>query len=155
VGVICDYDILLFYNNILQLTLFFSKISNLGRAKMADKLLIIMVNAVPSKGADLHTPFFQATVAAAMEYEVEVILTGHSAELALRGVAETLYIKPNSQQTLYDSIREAYEVGVKFKVCTPALELLDGDLIPEISETIGGAYVISEAMDDNTVTFTY
>jgi predicted peroxiredoxin len=46
-------------------------------------------------------------------------------------------------------------VGVKFKVCTPALELLDGDLIPEISETIGGAYVISEAMDDNTVTFTY
>jgi hypothetical protein len=29
------------------------------------------------------------------------------------------------------------------------------DLIPEISETVGGAYVIEQAMDDDVVTFTY
>ncbi|MBD3610598.1 MAG: peroxiredoxin, partial [Gammaproteobacteria bacterium] len=29
------------------------------------------------------------------------------------------------------------------------------DLLDDISETVGGAYIISEAMDDNTVTFTY
>jgi predicted peroxiredoxin len=122
---------------------------------MADKLLIIMVNTDPNNGAELGAPFFQATVAAAMEYEVEVILTGRSGELAVRGVAEKLFIKPDSKQTVYDYIQEAYEAGVKFKVCTPTLDLWGDDLIPEITETIGGAYVISEAMDDNTVTFTY
>jgi predicted peroxiredoxin len=122
---------------------------------MADKLLIIMVNTDPNNGAELGAPFFQATVAAAMEYDVEVILTGRSGELAVRGVAERLFIKPNSKQTVYDYIREAYEAGVIFKVCTPTLDLWGDDLIPEITETIGGAYVISEAMDDNTVTFTY
>jgi uncharacterized protein len=122
---------------------------------MADKLLIIMVNTDPNNGAELGAPFFQATVAAAMEYEVEVILTGRSGELAVRGVAEKLTLKPDSKQTVYDYIREAYEAGVKFKVCTPTLDLWGDDLIPEITETIGGAYVISEAMDDNTVTFTY
>ncbi|MCP3850610.1 MAG: peroxiredoxin [Gammaproteobacteria bacterium] len=122
---------------------------------MADKLLIIMVNTDPNNGAELGAPFFQATVAAAMEYEVEMILTGRSGELAVRGVAEKLYIKPDSKQTVYDFIQEAYEAGVKFKVCTPTLDLWGDDLIPEITETIGGAYVISEAMDDNTVTFTY
>ncbi len=122
---------------------------------MADKLLIVMVNTDPNNSAELGAPFFQATVAAAMEYEVEVILTGRSGELAVRGVAEKLFIKPDSEQTVYDYIREAYEAGVKFKVCTPTLDLWGDDLIPEITETIGGAYVISEAMDDNTVTFTY
>ncbi|MCU7800990.1 MAG: peroxiredoxin [gamma proteobacterium symbiont of Lucinoma myriamae] len=122
---------------------------------MADKLLIIMVNTDPNNGAELGAPFFQATVAAAMEYEVEVILTGRSGELAVRGVAENLYIKSDSKQTAYDYIREAYEAGVKFKVCTSTLDLWGDDLIPEVTETIGGAYVISEAMDDNTVTFTY
>ena len=122
---------------------------------MADKLLIIMVNTDPNNGAELGAPFFQATVAAAMEYEVEVILTGRSGELAVRGVAENLYIKADSKQTAYDFIREAYEAGVKFKVCTSTLDLWGDDLIPEVTETIGGAYVISEAMDDNTVTLTY
>lgn len=122
---------------------------------MADKLLIIMLNTDPNNGAELGAPFFQATVAAAMEYEVEVIFTGRSGELAVRGVAEKLYVQPDSKQTVYDFIREAYEAGVKFKVCTSTLDIWGDDLIPEVTETIGGAYVISEAMDDNTVTFTY
>ncbi|MCK5696851.1 MAG: DsrE family protein [Gammaproteobacteria bacterium] len=122
---------------------------------MADKLLIVMVNTDPTNGSELGAPFFQATVAAAMEYEVEVILTGRSGELAVRGVAENLNIKPDGKQTVYDYIKEAYAAGVKFKVCTPTLELWGNDLIPEITDTIGGAYLISEAMDDNTVTFTY
>ncbi len=122
---------------------------------MADKLLIIMVNTDPNNSAELGAPFFQATVAAAMEYEVEVILTGRSGELAIRGLAEKLFIKPDSKKTVYDYIRDAYDAGVKFKVCTSTLDLWGDDIIPEVTETIGGAYVISEAMDDNTVTFTY
>ena len=70
-------------------------------------------------------------------------------------MAENIYVKQGSDKTVYDIMQEAHEAGVKFKVCTPTLELWGNDLIPEIEETVGGAYVISEAMDDTTVTFTY
>jgi len=122
---------------------------------MADKLMIVMVNTDPKNGAELGAPFFQATVAAAMEYEVEVILTGRAGELAVKGVAEKLHVKEGSPKSVYEFIKDAHEAGVKFKVCTPTLELWGEDLIPEIEETVGGAYVISQAMDDDVVTFTY
>ena len=122
---------------------------------MADKLLIIMVNTDPRNGSELGAPFFQATVAAAMEYQVEVIMTGRAGELAIKGVAEKLKIKEDSPKNVYDFIKDAHEAGVKFKVCTPTLDLWGKELIPEIEETVGGAYVISQAMDDDVVTFTY
>jgi predicted peroxiredoxin len=122
---------------------------------MANKLLILMVNTDPSDGPELGAPFFQATVAAAMEYEVEVVLTARAGELAKKGVAEKLYVKPGSPKNVYDFIKDAHEAGVKFKVCTPTLELWGTDLIPEIEETVGGAYIIEQAMSDGVVTFTY
>jgi len=122
---------------------------------MADKLLIIMVNTDPRNGPELGAPFFQATVAAAMEYDVEIIFTGNSGQLAKKGFAEKLYVQEGSEKSVYDIMKDAYEAGAKFKVCTPTIELWGDDLIPEVSETVGGAYVISEAMDENTVTFTY
>ncbi len=122
---------------------------------MADKLLIIMVNTDPSNPSELGAPFFQATVAAAMEFEVEVIMTGRAGELAKKGVAENLFVQEGSPKSVYEFIKDAAEAGVTFKVCTPTLDLWGDDLIPEIDETVGGAYVISEAMDDDTVTFTY
>jgi predicted peroxiredoxin len=122
---------------------------------MADKLIIVMVNTDPANPSELGAPFFQATVAAAMDYEVEVILTGRAGELAIRGVAERIVVQLGSKRTAYDFIQEAHEAGVTFKVCTPTLEFWGDDLIPEIDETVGGAYLISEAMDDATVTFTY
>src|SRR5512139_3558029 len=122
---------------------------------MADKLMIVMVNTNPRNGPELGAPFFQATVAAAMEYEVEVIMTGAAGKLAIKGVAENLYVKEGSPKSVYDFMKDALEAGVKFKVCAPTLELWGQDLIPEIEETVGGAYVISQAMDDDVVTFTY
>ena len=122
---------------------------------MPKKLMIVMVNTDPANGAELGAPFLQATVAAAMEYEVEVILTARSGELAVTGVAAKLFVQEGDPKSVYDLIKDAHEAGVKFKVCTPTLELWGRDLIPEIEETVGGAYIISQAMDENTVTFTY
>lgn len=122
---------------------------------MPSKLMIVMVNTDPTNGAELGAPFFQAAVAAAMEYDVEVILTARAGELAIKGVAEKLHVQEGSPKSVYDFIKDAHEAGVKFKVCTPTLELWGRDLIPEIEETVGGAYIISHAMDDDTVTFTY
>lgn len=122
---------------------------------MADKLLIIMVNTDPDSPTELGAPFFQAAVAACMEYEVEIVLTGRSGELAKRGFAEQLYLNEKRERSVYELMQEAHEAGVAFKVCTPTLELWGEDLIPEIEEIVGGAYVIAEAMSENTVTFTY
>ncbi len=122
---------------------------------MADKLLIVLMNTDPTNPSELGAPFMQASVAAAMEYDVEIILTGRAGELANTGVAENLHFPTGSKKTVYDLICDAVEAGAKLKICASTLELWGEDLIPEIDETVGAAYIISEAMDDETVTFTY
>ena len=122
---------------------------------MAEKLLIILVNTNPGNPSELDAPLMQATAAAAMEYDVEIIFSGRSAELAVKGVAEDITFDRYHAKTVYDAIKEAHEAGVKFKVCTPTSEQWGDNLIPEIEEVVGGAYLICEAMDDGTVTFTY
>ncbi|MFK5893542.1 MAG: DsrE family protein [Pseudomonadota bacterium] len=136
---------------------------------MADKLIIALVNANPESLIEASLPLLQATVAASMEYDVEVIFSGRSGKLAIKGFAETIFSSNDDknekqrndekdsdiEKSLQDYITEAYEAGVLFKVCTSALELWGDSLIPEIHEIVGGTYLISEAMDPDTVTFTY
>ena len=122
---------------------------------MADKLLIVLANANLDNPPELVPPLLQATVAAAMEYEVEVLLTGLGGRLAMRGQADSMIIEDEHHKTVYAYMQEAVRAGVKFKVCTPAIKLWGEDIIPEIEETVGGAYIIQESMDDSVVTFTY
>lgn len=126
---------------------------------MADKLVIIMANTDPANGEELGAPIFQATVAAAMEYEVEVICTATSGKLMKKGVAENLVVKPGSPKTVYDFIKDAHEAGVKFMCCSPNLDLFDmtkEDLIPECTDIVGGAYLIEQIMEeDDTKVLTY
>lgn len=119
---------------------------------MATKLLIIMVNTDPRNGEELGAPFFQASVAAAMEYEVEVVCTATSGQLMKQGFAEKLVVKKGSPKTVYDFIKDAHEAGVKFYCCSPNLDLFDmteDDLIPECEGIVGGAYVIEQVMEDD------
>lgn len=121
---------------------------------MADKLVIIMVNTDPRNGEELGAPFFQATVAAAMDYEVEVICTATSGQLMKQGVAEKLYVKEGSPKSVHDFIKDAHEAGVKFYCCSPNLDLFDmtkEDLIPECEGIVGGAYLIEQVMEDDDV----
>ena len=122
---------------------------------MADKLIIILMNTDPANPSELGTPFIQASIAAAMEYNVEVVFTGRAGELAKPGVAEKLYFTGDADKTVYSLMQEAAIAGAKFKICTSNLELWGDEMIPEICETVGAAYIISESMDDGTVTFTY
>lgn len=122
---------------------------------MADKLLIVLMNTDPTNPSELGAPFLQASVAAAMEYDVEVVFTGRAGELATIGVAENLRFTKDSTKTVYGLMRDAVEAGAKLKICASNLDLWGDNYIPEISETVGAAYIISEAMDDETVTFTY
>ncbi|MDH5612006.1 MAG: DsrE family protein [Gammaproteobacteria bacterium] len=122
---------------------------------MSKKLLIILANADPDNPEEIGAPLFQATVAAAMSHDVEIVITGHSGKLATEGHAEMLEINHDTHRTIYDVIKEAHKAGVVFKVCAPTIEIWAETLIAEIDESVGAAYVVGEAMDDDTVTFTY
>ena len=125
------------------------------KQQSSKKLLIVMSNADPLKPETCYAPFFQATIAAALSHEVEVIFTGVSVQLAIAGNAEKVEINLETHSTLYDVIQEAYQAGVTFKACNTSLKMAAEELIEEVEEKIGAAYLIAEAMDKNTVTFTY
>ena len=119
---------------------------------MASKLLIVMANTDTRNGEELGAPIFQATVAAAMDYEVEVVCTATSGRLLKKGVAEKLFVKEGSPKSVYDFIKDAHEAGVKFLSCSPNLDLFDmtkEDMIPECSGIVGGAYLIEEVMEND------
>ncbi|HGX93506.1 MAG TPA: peroxiredoxin [Candidatus Tenderia sp.] len=120
---------------------------------MADKLLIIMANSDPDSAMSVVPPITQAAVAAAMEFEAEIIFTGHCAKLVVPGTAEKLMLADG--RAAIEVIREARDAGVKIKVCASGLERWGETVIAEVEETVGAAYIISEAMDGETVTFTY
>lgn len=125
---------------------------------MANKLIIIMLNTTPSTPHSLGAPFFQATAAAVMDYEVEMVLTSDAGLLMKKGVAENLRVKEGSPKTVYDFIKDAFKAGVVLKVCTPSLELNDftkDDLIQECTGVVGGAYAIDKIMDDEYKVLTY
>jgi predicted peroxiredoxin len=125
---------------------------------MAEKLIIVMANSDPRNGEELGAPIFQASVAAAMEFEVEVICTATAGVLLKKGVAEKLTVKEGSPKTVYDFIKDAHEAGVKFHTCSPNLDLFDmseEDLIPECEGIVGGAYLIEMVMEDDTKVLTY
>jgi predicted peroxiredoxin len=122
---------------------------------MADKLLIVMMNSNPQEAIEVVPPISQAIVAAAMEFDVEMVFTGRSAGLLKKGVAAQIPLAADRTATVHDLIKEAVQAGVHFKVCSAGIEQWGEDIIPEVEETVGGAYIISEAMDNATVTFTY
>ena len=125
---------------------------------MASKLIIVMANTDTRNGEELGAPIFQATVAAAMEYEVEVICTATAGRLMKKGVAEKLFVKPGSPKSVLDFIKDAHEAGAKFYCCSPNLDLFDmtqEDLIPECSGIIGGAHLIEQVMEGDCKVLTY
>jgi uncharacterized protein len=125
---------------------------------MAEKLMIIMANTDPRNGEELGAPIFQATVAAAMEYEVEVICTATAGRLMKKGEAEKMFVKEGSPKSVYSFIQDAHEAGVTFYCCSPNLDLFDmstDDLIPECKGIVGGAYLIEEVMEEDVKVLTY
>ena len=85
---------------------------------MAEKLVIIMVNTDPKNGEELGAPFFQATVAAAMDYEVEVICTATAGRLMKKGVAQdwTGLAGPGRTLAIYMGLGTAQAIADKLVV---------------------------------------
>ena len=99
--------------------------------------------------------FFQAAVAAAMQYETEIVLSGVNTELARPGVAAEMFLPGEEGKTVHDYMQEAVEAGACIKVCSAPADLPPDSMIPRIQERVGSTYLISELMDQDTVTLTY
>lgn len=112
---------------------------------MTQRLLIVLMNTDPRNSEELGAPFYYAAVAAAMDFEVDVLCTAAAGKLMHKGVAEALRVKPGDPKSVLDWIKEAHDHGARFWACPANLDLFDkdeGDLIPECAGLMGAAAMI-------------
>jgi predicted peroxiredoxin len=119
--------------------------------KMADDKILIVMTSGPDTPRRCATPFFFATLAAAMEYEVTMFFTIDGTLLLKKGMADTVFPKAGGK-SVSGFIQDALDAGVKFTACTASMELHDmttDDLVDGI-KMVGGAYMWQLAEDAKT-----
>lgn len=130
----------------------------LSEKAMARKLIVVLANADPHSDEAIGAPIFQASVAASMGYQVEVVCTGNAATILKSGVAEAIHVKSAEARTVYDFIKEAHAAGVRFHCFSTGLDtcaMRKHDLIAECSGVIGAAHFIEEIMENDCRVLTY
>ena len=118
-----------------------------------DKILIIMTSG-PDTPRRCATPFFFATLAAAMDYEVTMFFTIDGTLLLKKGMAETVYPKEGGKP-VSGFLQDAMDADVTFLACTASMELHDlkaDDLIDGV-KMVGGATMWQVAEDCKVLTF--
>ena len=98
------------------------------------------------------TVFLLAASAAALDIEVGIYFTQFGPTLLQRGVPEALQVKRGGA-TLGHFLDQARDLGVRFYVCQPSLDLSNlkmGDLIEGV-EMIGGAAFNNLALEADRV----
>lgn len=124
----------------------------------ARRLLIVLLNTDPRNPEELAAPFYYAAVAAAMDYEVDVLCTATSGKLMFKGVAEAIRVKESDPKTVLDWIKEAHEQGARLWACPANLELFDKDdidLIAECRGMMGAAAMIQTVMEGEARVLTF
>ncbi len=119
---------------------------------MADDSVLIIMTSGPDTPRRCATPFFFASLAAAMEYEVNMFFTIDGTLLLKKGLAETVFPKAGGKP-VSAFIQDALDAGVNFMACTASTELHDlhaEDLIDGV-KMVGGATMWQLAEDSKTV----
>ncbi len=119
---------------------------------MADDKVMIIMTSGPDTPRRCATPFFFASLAAAMDYDVSMFFTIDGTLLLKKGMAETIYPKAGGKP-VSAFLSEAMEGGVKFLACTASTELHDlqpSDLIDGV-KMVGGASMWQLAEECKTV----
>jgi len=107
---------------------------------MDEDRILIMMTSGPDTPRRCATPFFMATLAAAMEYDVTMFFTIDGTLLLKKGMAATVFPKAGGK-SVESYLNEALEAGVKMTACSASTELhglIPEDLIPEV-KMVGGA----------------
>ena len=115
--------------------------------------VLIFVTSGPETPQRCATPFYMASIAAAMDNEAEIIFQIDGVLLMKKGVAEGIVAKEGGKSIL-EFIREAKEADVEMKVCSAALQLHDmteDDLIDECDGVVGAAYMTDQGLEASMV----
>lgn len=125
---------------------------------MADKIVFMLLNLNLDKPGTLGAPFFQATVAAAMDFDVEIYFAAGTTRLLVDGVAGAMYPGAAQEKSVYDFMKDAHEAGAKFYACAGAMDengLRTDNAIREFDGIRGGGAFIGEVAESDVVTLTY
>lgn len=122
---------------------------------MSERLLIVVTNSDPRNSCEIIEPIYNATVAASMDYHVEMIFSGRAGEILVKGVAEEIPTLKDDDKNLYNLLQEAHEAGVLIKANKHLTTRWGEELIPEVDDIVGAGYLISEVMGNNTETLSY
>ena len=95
-----------------------------GSDHMTRKLLIVLVNTDPRNPEELGAPFYHAAVAAAMDYEVDVVCAATRASSCARASPRPS-TSSRATQDRHDWIRDAHKNGARFWACPANLDLFD------------------------------
>lgn len=116
---------------------------------MADdnKILIVMTSGkdTPRRCA---TPFFFASLAAAMDYEVSMFFTIDGTTLLEKGIAETVFPREGGEN-VGKYMQDCIDAEIPFYCCSASMELHDlkeSDLIEHV--IFGGGAKMWELADD-------
>ena len=115
--------------------------------------VVVFVTSGPDLPQRCATPFYMASIAAAMDNDAEVIFQIDGVLLMKKGVAENIVAKEGGK-CIIDFIREAKEAGVEMYVCSAALQLHDmteDDLIEECDGVVGAAYMTDQGLEASLV----
>jgi len=107
---------------------------------MDEDRIVIMMTSGPDAPRRCATPFFMATLAATMDYDVTMFFTIDGTLLLKKGTAATVFPKEGGR-SVESYLNDALEAGVKLTACSASTELhglLPEDLIPEV-KMVGGA----------------
>lgn len=122
---------------------------------MSEKLLVIVTNSDPRNPCEIVEPIYNATVAASMDYDVEMIFSGKAGEILVSEVAEEVPSLKDDNKSVYDLLKSAHDAGVHIKATKLLTVRWGEDLIPEVDDIVGAGYMISEVMDNKTETLSY
>ncbi|MEK7862243.1 MAG: DsrE/DsrF/DrsH-like family protein, partial [Chloroflexota bacterium] len=103
----------------------------------------------------MATPIYLAAAAAAMDMEVAIYFTVHGPTMLRRGVPETVRVQraEGDGALIGHFIDQARELGVRFLVCQPSLDLngMTMDDVIDGVEMIGGAAFNALAVEADAV----
>ena len=117
-----------------------------------EKVLIVMTSG-PDTPERCAAPFFFATGAAAMGYDVSMFFTMQGTKLLQQGVAEKVYPKEGGRP-ISEFIQNALNADVQFFVCSASLELNDmapDDLIEEVDNLVGSLFLTEKGLESDLV----
>lgn len=119
---------------------------------------ILLWSATADRPQLCATPFVHAAAAAAFDCEVEIHFSGPTVRLLVEGVAAGLRPWPGIETSIYDMMRQAANLNVRFVACAMAMTTLvdkDERLIAEYSGTAGASAFVERTLDPDWATLVY